>query len=186
MTTDKSVFIPVDPDTAFALITRPERLRRWQAVAARVDLRVGGEYRWTITPEQSAAGTFTEIEPGKRVVFTWDWEGSTAPAAAASKVTITLAASTAGPTSASSTRASVSKPQPATPRGGTTTSDAWPHWPLRQGPGRRHRRPAGCCTGGPSRGRRPAHARSVPGPRPGGNHRHGLRGTAGLHGGQHP
>ncbi|MCP9000411.1 TIGR03086 family metal-binding protein [Pseudarthrobacter sp. RMG13] len=90
MTIDKSVFIPVDPDTAFALITRPERLRRWQAVAARVDLRVGGEYRWTITPGHSAAGTFTEIEPGKRVVFTWDWEGSTAPAADASTVTITL------------------------------------------------------------------------------------------------
>ncbi|QDG66024.1 TIGR03086 family protein [Pseudarthrobacter sp. NIBRBAC000502772] len=56
MTIDKSVFIPVDPDAAFALITRPERLRRWQAVAARVDLRVGGEYRWTITPGHSAAG----------------------------------------------------------------------------------------------------------------------------------
>lgn len=90
MTIDKSVFIPVDPDTAFALITRPERLRRWQAVAARVDLRVGGEYRWTITPGHSAAGTFTEIEPGKRIVFTWDWEGSTASAGAASTVTITL------------------------------------------------------------------------------------------------
>ncbi len=75
MTIDKSVFIPVDPDTAFALITEPERLRRWQTVAARVDLRVGGDYRWTITPGHSAAGTFTEIEPGKRVVFTWGWQG---------------------------------------------------------------------------------------------------------------
>lgn len=90
MTIDKSVFIPVDPDAAFALITQPERLRRWQVVAARVDLRVGGEYRWTVTPGHSAAGTFTEIEPGKRVVFTWDWEGSAAPAADASTVTITL------------------------------------------------------------------------------------------------
>lgn len=90
MTIDKTVFIPVNPDSAFALITQPERLRRWQTVAARVDLRVGGEYRWTITPGHSAAGTFTEIEPGKRVVFTWDWEGSDAPAADASTVTITL------------------------------------------------------------------------------------------------
>ncbi|ALE06975.1 ArsR family transcriptional regulator [Arthrobacter sp. ERGS1:01] len=87
MTIEQSVFIPVDPDTAFALITEPERLRRWQTVAARVDLRVGGDYRWTITPGHSAAGTFTEIEPGKRVVFTWGWEG---PEADASTVTITL------------------------------------------------------------------------------------------------
>lgn len=90
MTIDQSVFIPVDPDTAFALITEPERLRRWQTVAARVDLRVGGDYRWTITPGHSAAGTFTEIEPGKRVVFTWGWEGPAAPDADASTVTITL------------------------------------------------------------------------------------------------
>lgn len=87
MTIEQSVFIPVDPDTAFALITKPERLRRWQTVAARVDLRVGGDYRWTITPGHSAAGTFTEIDPGKRVVFTWGWEG---PDSDASTVTITL------------------------------------------------------------------------------------------------
>ncbi|WP_113716845.1 SRPBCC domain-containing protein [Arthrobacter dokdonensis] len=55
MTIEQSVFIPVDPDTAFALITEPERLRRWQTVAARVDLRVGGDYRWTITPGHSSA-----------------------------------------------------------------------------------------------------------------------------------
>ncbi|MGA7203791.1 MAG: TIGR03086 family metal-binding protein [Specibacter sp.] len=90
MTIEQSVFIPVDPDTAFALITEPERLRRWQTVAARVDLRVGGDYRWTITPGHSAAGTFTEIEPGKRVVFTWGWEGPAAPDDDASTVTITL------------------------------------------------------------------------------------------------
>ncbi len=90
MTIDKSVFLPVDPDTAFALITEPERLRRWQVVAARVDLRVGGGYRWTITPGHSTAGTFTEIEPGKRVVFTWGWEGTGAQDGDASTVTITL------------------------------------------------------------------------------------------------
>lgn len=98
MTIDKSVFIPVDPDTAFALITEPERLRRWQTVAARVDLRVGGGYRWTITPGHSAAGTFTEIEPGRRVVFTWGWEGPAAPDADASTVTITLVPSDGGTT----------------------------------------------------------------------------------------
>ncbi|MFJ6416290.1 TIGR03086 family metal-binding protein [Paeniglutamicibacter sp. NPDC091659] len=90
MTIDKTVFIPVDPDTAFALVTKPERLRRWQTVAARVDLRVGGEYRWTVTPGHSAAGTYTEIDPGKRVVFTWGWQGQDAPEANPSTVAITL------------------------------------------------------------------------------------------------
>jgi len=39
---ENSVFIPLDADEAFALVTRPDRLRRWQAVTARVDLRAGG------------------------------------------------------------------------------------------------------------------------------------------------
>ena len=50
MTFTKTVHLPVDVDEAFALITEPERLRRWQTVSARVDLRAGGDYRWTVTP----------------------------------------------------------------------------------------------------------------------------------------
>ncbi|MFH5878856.1 TIGR03086 family metal-binding protein [Arthrobacter sp. NA-172] len=87
---DKTVLLPLNVDQAFELITQPARLRRWQTVAARVDLTVGGEYRWTITPGHHAAGTFTEIEPGKRVVFTWGWEQPEAPADNVSTVAITL------------------------------------------------------------------------------------------------
>jgi len=71
----KTLHLPVTPDEAFALVTEPERLRRWQAVVARVDLRVGGEYRWTVTPGNNAVGTFREIEPGRRLVFGFGWEG---------------------------------------------------------------------------------------------------------------
>ncbi len=87
---DKTIHLPVSPDEAFALVTDPERLRRWQTVAARVDLRVGGEYRWTVTPGHHAAGTFQEIEPGKRVVFTWGWETGMDLPPGSSTVTITL------------------------------------------------------------------------------------------------
>jgi len=90
MSFDKTIHLPVGADEAFALITDPERLRRWQTVAARVDLRVGGEYRWTVTPGHHAAGTFQEIEPGKRVVFSWGWESGIDLAPGASTVTITL------------------------------------------------------------------------------------------------
>jgi uncharacterized protein YndB with AHSA1/START domain len=95
---DKSVLVPVDIDTAFQLITQPERLRRWKTVAARVDLRVGGGYRWTIVPGHSAAGSFTEVEPGKRVVFTWGWEGSPDLPPGASTVTVTLEPAEGGTT----------------------------------------------------------------------------------------
>ncbi len=90
MTYTKTVHLPVDLDEAFALVTQPERLRRWQTVSAQVDLRVGGDFRWTVTPGHTAAGTFREIEPGKRVVFGWAWADAPGLADDTSTVTITL------------------------------------------------------------------------------------------------
>lgn len=86
----KSVVLPLDAADAFALITEPDRLRRWMTVAARVDLRAGGEYRWTVTPGHAAAGTFVEVEPGRRVVFSWGWELGGDPLPGESTVTVTL------------------------------------------------------------------------------------------------
>jgi uncharacterized protein (TIGR03086 family) len=90
MAFEKSVLVPLGGDETFALITEPARLRRWQAVTARVDLRAGGSWRWTVIPGNSAAGTVTELEPGRRVVFSWGWEGSAELPPGASTVTITL------------------------------------------------------------------------------------------------
>src|SRR5664280_2329007 len=90
MLAEKTVLLPVSTDEAFALITEPDRLRRWKTVSARVDLRAGGTYRWTVVPGHVATGTFTEIEPGRRIVFGWGWEGSPDLGPDASTVTITL------------------------------------------------------------------------------------------------
>jgi uncharacterized protein (TIGR03086 family) len=90
MSLSKSVVLPVSPDEAFALVTRPERLRRWQTVSAYVDLRAGGAYRWTVTPGYVAAGTFREVEPGRRIVYGWGWEGSDELPPDASTVTVTI------------------------------------------------------------------------------------------------
>jgi uncharacterized protein (TIGR03086 family) len=98
MPIEKSVLVPLDPDQTFALLTEPERLRRWQGITARVDLRAGGEYRWTIIPGNSAGGTYTEVEPGRRVVFTWAWEGPDGLPPDSSTVTITLEPTEGGTT----------------------------------------------------------------------------------------
>ena len=96
MTFDKSVVVPLDPEATFALITQPDRLRRWMAVAARVELRPGGDYRWTVTPGHTAAGTVVDVEPGKRVVYTWGWEDDGDPEPGGSTVTLTLTPVDAG------------------------------------------------------------------------------------------
>jgi uncharacterized protein (TIGR03086 family) len=98
MTIEKSVLVPLDADQTFALLTEPERLRRWQTVSARVDLRAGGEYRWTVVPGANAGGTFVEVEPGKRLVYTWGWEGDEALSPGTSTVTVTLEPADGGTT----------------------------------------------------------------------------------------
>jgi uncharacterized protein (TIGR03086 family) len=90
MSYTKTAVLPVSPDEAFALITEPERLRRWQTVSAVVDLRAGGSYRWTVTPGHVASGTFREVEPGRRIVFGWGWEGNADLPHDASTVTVTV------------------------------------------------------------------------------------------------
>lgn len=90
MSFTKTAHLPVSPDEAFALITQPDRLRRWQTITAFVDLRAGGNYQWAVVPGQVAAGTFKEIEPGRRIVLGWGWEGNSDLPPGASTVTITI------------------------------------------------------------------------------------------------
>lgn len=87
---EKAVVVPLDPADTFALITEPDRLRRWMTIAARIDLRAGGEYRWTVTPRHTAVGTVVDVDPGKRVDFSWGCEDGGDPAPGVSTVTVTL------------------------------------------------------------------------------------------------
>lgn len=74
MTIEKTTLLPVATEEAFALLTQPERLRRWLAVSVRMDLRAGGVLRWTLTPAAVATGTVIEIEPGRRIVLSYGGE----------------------------------------------------------------------------------------------------------------
>ena len=56
MTIEKTVLVPLSAEETFALLTEPERLRRWQLVSARMDLRAGGDFRWTVVPGAQRGG----------------------------------------------------------------------------------------------------------------------------------
>jgi uncharacterized protein (TIGR03086 family) len=91
-----SVDLPVSPDEAFALITEPERLRRWTSVCATVELRAGGAWRWQVTPSHTAGGTIREVDPGRRVVLGWGWLEDDALPPDTSTVTLTVEPTDAG------------------------------------------------------------------------------------------
>lgn len=87
-TTDTAIrvsrLIKADPATVFEAWTRPEQLRQWSAPEGMdvdpvdVDLRVGGAYRICMkNPDGSAHtafGVYREIEPPRRLSYTWAWE----------------------------------------------------------------------------------------------------------------
>ncbi len=76
--------IAADPETVFAAWTKPEHMTRWSAPegmdipSVEVDLCVGGHFRLTMRnaegQEFTGVGEYREIDPPRRVVYTWDWE----------------------------------------------------------------------------------------------------------------
>ena len=90
MSFNQSVLLPVSPDEAFALVTEPERLRRWLSVSAYIELRAGGDFRWTIATGSHAAGTVREVDPGRRLVLGFGWDEDDALPPDSSTVTIVI------------------------------------------------------------------------------------------------
>lgn len=76
------------PAEVFEAWTRPEHLKRWWGMndkfttpIAEVDLRVGGRYRLAMKPPDNddlyiVSGTFLEVNPPHRLVYTWTWENA--------------------------------------------------------------------------------------------------------------
>lgn len=68
----------------FALWTDPQHFKNWmgpgsfECRAIEMDVRVGGAYRGMIHSAESGeswfGGTYRELEPNKRIVFTWTWD----------------------------------------------------------------------------------------------------------------
>jgi uncharacterized protein YndB with AHSA1/START domain len=93
-------FINATPARVYAAWTDPAQLKAWfgpENVRTRsitADVRVGGKYRWDLTSpegeEMSAFGEYRELLPGRKIVFTWQWEEDEAWANRTSVVTVEL------------------------------------------------------------------------------------------------
>jgi uncharacterized protein YndB with AHSA1/START domain len=88
LTYRKRISVAATPATVFALLSEPDRLRRWQSVVSSVDFEIEGEYHHLVVPGAVAGGTFTEIERDQRLVYTWGWEGNDAVPPGSSTVTV--------------------------------------------------------------------------------------------------
>ncbi|MGH2729184.1 MAG: SRPBCC family protein, partial [Actinomycetota bacterium] len=67
------------------------KIVRWKGRSAELDPRPGGIYRVQINDEAVARGTYVEVVPHSKVVFTWGWEGDANPVVpGSSTVEVTL------------------------------------------------------------------------------------------------
>jgi uncharacterized protein YndB with AHSA1/START domain len=67
------VRIDAAPETVFPYFTDPARMVEWMGDEATLDPRPGGICR-IVLAGGTAIGSFVEVEPPRRVVFTWGWE----------------------------------------------------------------------------------------------------------------
>jgi uncharacterized protein YndB with AHSA1/START domain len=87
---EREVRIEASPEIVYELLTDSEQYSRWKGRAAKLDARPGGEFRAEINDVAVAVGEYVELDPPRRVVFTWGWEGSPAVPPGSSTVEITL------------------------------------------------------------------------------------------------
>jgi uncharacterized protein YndB with AHSA1/START domain len=73
--------IDASPETVFAFLTEPARMKTWLAELVDADCRPGGIFRVTGPRGASIEGTYLEIVPNRKVVFTWGGLEGLAPGA---------------------------------------------------------------------------------------------------------
>lgn len=77
-------FINAPRDRVYAAWTDPTQLKQWfgpEKVQTRnliADARVGGKFRWDLNNSEgekmTCRGEYRELRPGKKIVFTWQWD----------------------------------------------------------------------------------------------------------------
>ena len=86
----REVRIAASPETIFPFFTDPQKMTKWKGTSADLDPTAGGGYRVDVRPGAIAVGKYVEIDPPRRIVFTWGWEGDPNVPPGSSRVEITL------------------------------------------------------------------------------------------------
>jgi uncharacterized protein YndB with AHSA1/START domain len=69
----QEVRIEAPPDVVFPFFTDPEKMARWMGVTHKLDPVPGGVLMVEVNNAAVAIGEYVEVDPPRRVVFTWGW-----------------------------------------------------------------------------------------------------------------
>ena len=93
---DRTVVIRATPDVVFRYFTDSARWAAWWGVGSTIDAQPGGAMKIVLPGNVAAGGNVVELKAPERMVFTYGFESGTPMAVGASRVTIQLAAISAG------------------------------------------------------------------------------------------
>lgn len=89
---ERDLFVAATPDIVFAHFVDPERIARWMGRTVEFDARPGGAWRIDYNGTDIARGEVVEIDPPRRLVYTWGWEApgeAVGPGGSTVEVTLT-------------------------------------------------------------------------------------------------
>ncbi|MGI8421977.1 MAG: SRPBCC family protein [Gaiellaceae bacterium] len=71
---EREIAIAASPETVWEFFVDEEKAARWMGQVVTLDPRPGGVYRVEVIPGHTASGSFVELDPPRRLVYTWGWE----------------------------------------------------------------------------------------------------------------
>jgi uncharacterized protein YndB with AHSA1/START domain len=69
------ISVDASPETIFPFLVDPALASSWMGTESENDPRPGGIYRNKLNAKVISRGEFLEVDPPRRVVFTFGWEG---------------------------------------------------------------------------------------------------------------
>jgi uncharacterized protein YndB with AHSA1/START domain len=73
-TVEREIAIAARPETVWEFFVDPEKHGRWMGMSVDLDPRPGGAWRTAVVPGHTASGEFVELDPPRRLVYTFGWE----------------------------------------------------------------------------------------------------------------
>jgi uncharacterized protein YndB with AHSA1/START domain len=89
---ERELRIAASPEIVFAYFVDPAKMVRWMGRSADLEPTLGGRFHIDYNGSDVVSGTYLEVDPPRRVVFSWGWEmpgDPVGPGASTVEVTLT-------------------------------------------------------------------------------------------------